>query len=67
MMKNMNHMILAHGKVIRVFFFERIKEQIDGVFEIVVVLAHFHRVNHCHQRVEVLLVRWCFIEDVRAN
>ena len=57
-------MILAHGKVIRVFFFERVKEEIDRVFEIVVVLAHFHRVNHCHQRVKVLFVRWCFVKDV---
>ena len=53
-----------HSEVIRVFFFERIKEQIDGVLEIVVVLAHFHRVNHRHQRVEVLLMRRRFVEDI---
>ena len=51
-------LILPHGKVFRLAFFQRFKHQIDGILEILVVLPDLHRVNHADQHRKVAIFRW---------
>ena len=46
-------LILPHGKVFRLAFFQCFKHQIDGILEIFVVLPNLHRVNHADQHRKV--------------
>ena len=41
-----------------------LKEQINRVLEILIVLRHVHCVEHFQQSGEVLFFLWCFIIDV---
>ena len=48
--------VLPHGKVPLVFGLEFVEQAVHGVFELLVVLTHFHRVEHFKHRAEVLLL-----------
>ena len=50
--------------MLRVFFFQTFKHEVNRVLEILVVLAGFRRIYHFKQRREVLLVLWGFIPDI---
>ena len=56
--------ILPEGEVVRVFLFQSIKEQVNRIFESLVILPDFHSVYHFHQRRKVLLIGRSFIIDV---
>ena len=50
--------------MVRVFLFQSIKEQVNRIFESLVILPDFHSVYHFHQRRKVLLIGRSFIIDV---
>ena len=56
--------ILLDSEMLRVFFFQTFKHEVNRVLEILVVLAGFRRIYHLKQRREVLLVLRGFIPDV---
>ena len=56
--------ILPEGEVVRVFLFQSIKEQVNRIFESLVILPDFHSIYHFHQRRKVLLIGRSFIIDV---
>ena len=56
--------ILLDSEMLRVFFFQTFKHEVNGVLKILVVLTGFRRIYHLKQRREVLLVLRGFIPDV---
>ena len=56
--------VLLDRKMLRVFFFQTFKHEVNRVLEILVVLAGFRRIYHFKQRREVLLVLRGFIPDI---
>ena len=56
--------VLLDCKMLRVFFFQTFKHEVNRVLEVLVVLAGFRRIYHFKQRREVLLVLRGFIPDI---
>ena len=56
--------ILPDGEVVRVLLFECVEEDVDGVLEVLVVLADLGGVDHLDERGEVLFLRRRFVPDV---
>ena len=50
--------------MVRVFLFQRVKEQVNGVLKALVILPHLHRVQHLYQRGKILLIRRGLIVDI---
>ena len=50
--------------MLRVFFFQTFKHEVNRGLKFRVVLAGFRRIYHFKQRREVLLVLWGFIPDI---
>ena len=55
---------MAHGEVMRLPFCQFLKHQIDGIFEVLVVLPHLHGVDHFDEGGEVLLLHRRFVVDI---
>ena len=55
---------MAHGEVMRLPFCQFLKHQIDGIFEVLVVLPHLHGVDHLDEGGEVLLLHRRFVVDI---
>ena len=56
--------VLLDCKMLRVFFFQTFKHEVNRVLKVLVVLAGFRRIYHFKQRREVLLVLRGFIPDI---
>jgi len=50
--------------MLRVFFFQTFKHEVNRVLEVLVVLAGFRRIYHFKQRREVLFLVRGFIPDI---
>ena len=50
--------------MIRVLFFQLIKELVHGIFETLIILSSFRSIDHFQQGGEVLFTFWSFIPDV---
>ena len=57
-------LILPDGKVVGVFLFQCVKEQVNCIFETLVILPDFHRVYHFYQSGEILLICGSLIINV---
>ena len=57
-------LILAHRKVIWLLGFQCIKHQVYGVFELLVILPDFHRIDELNEGGEVLLLHRSLIVDI---
>ena len=50
--------------MVRVFFLQLLKEQINSIFEVFIVLSCFTCINHINQHGEILFFLRCFVPDV---
>ena len=56
--------VLLDCKMLRVFFFQTFKHEVNRVLEVLVVLAGFRRIYHFKQRREVLFFLRGFVPNV---
>ena len=56
--------ILLDSEMLRVFFFQTFKHEVNGILKILVVLAGFRRIYHFKQRREVLFLVGGFVPDI---
>ena len=56
--------ILAHREAIRLFPLQILKHQVNGIPEILVILARLHTADHINQRRKVLPFRQQLVMDV---
>ncbi len=56
--------VLLHGKVVRMFFLQLGKEQVNGALKFLVVLSGLGCVDELQQREEVLFLRLRLVPDV---
>ena len=56
--------ILLDSEMLRVFFFQTFKHEVNGVLKILVVLTGFRRIYHFKQRRKILFLVGCFVPDV---
>lgn len=57
-------LILPYSKMVRVFFLQLLKEQINSIFEVFIVLSCFTCINHINQHGKILFFLRCFVPDV---
>ena len=57
-------LVLLDRKMLRVFFFQTFKHEVNRVLEILVVLAGFRRIYHFKKRREVLFLVGGFVPDI---
>ena len=56
--------ILAHRKVVGFPLFQLIKHQVNGIFELLIVLPDLHAVYHLDERGKVLFLHRGLVVDV---
>lgn len=56
--------VLLDREMLRVFFFQTFKHEVNRVLEVLVVLAGFRRIYHFKQRREVLFLVRGFVPDI---
>ncbi len=57
-------LILPDGEVIRIFLFQRLKHEIHGIFEFLIIFSHFRSVDEFDQRGKILFFVRGLIVDV---
>ena len=62
--RQLEFFILAHREAIRLFPLQILKHQVNGIPEILVVLARLHAADHINQRREVAIFLQRFLPQI---
>ena len=62
--RQLEFFILAHREAIRLFPLQILKHQVNGIPEILVVLARLHTADHINQRCEVAIFLQRFLPQI---